>query len=169
MKRETQFKLVSYPKGDWPRVRFHLPEEWVEDYGDPEVGLFYEEPELGGGPWPIGGMLYVFRVRRLVDAEWTPATFAEYVSSRFAAAKPRLMADDSWLTKTLEFQQEVSHRAAVHQWQRFLRRGREVISFGWCFTGVAKFYGSSGDCYFGVVEMLDVEVKRAQIIDTEQV
>jgi hypothetical protein len=164
-KRETRFKSVTYPTGDWPRVRFRLPEEWVEDYADPEVGLFYEEPDLGGGPWPIGGMLHAFRVRKSVEAEWTPATFAEYVTSRFAAAKPRLLLDGSWLTRVIEFKQEEGHRAAVHQWQRLVARGREVVSFGWCFTGVAGFYGASGDCYYGVVEMLAVEVERAEVID----
>src|SRR5436305_13602046 len=72
---EARFKQVSYPTGDLPSIRFRIPADWVEDYADPEVGLVYEQPDHGGGPWPVGGMLYAFTVGKRVDTAWTRETF----------------------------------------------------------------------------------------------
>ena len=162
-RREARFKHVHYPTDAFPRVRFRIPEEWAEDYADPEVGLFYSPPDHGGGPWPIGGMLFAFTGSKEVEAEWTPDSFEQYVHSRFASDSPRLLADGSWLTYATEFKKEESHNAVVHKWNRLVGKGREVRLFGWSFTGVAEFYGKPGDCYYAVVEMLIREIEAAEL------
>jgi hypothetical protein len=162
-RREARFKHVHYPTDAFPRVRFRIPEGWVEDYADPEVGLFYDPPDHGGGPWPIGGMLFAFAGSKKVDIDWTPDSFEQYVRTRFSAATPRRLADGTWLTYSEEFKQDKSHHAVVHNWNRLVARAREVRVFGWSFTGVAEFYGKPGDCYFGVVEMLIREIEAAEL------
>jgi hypothetical protein len=156
-------KHVHYPTDAFPRVRFRIPEEWAEDYADPEVGLFYSPPDHGGGPWPIGGMLFAYTGTKEVETEWTPESFEQYVHSRFAAASPRLLSDGTWLTYSKEFKKEESHNAVVHKWNRLVGSGREVRLFGWSFTGVADFYGKPGDCYYAVVEMLIREIEAGEL------
>jgi hypothetical protein len=161
--RETRFKHVHYPTNAFPRVRFRIPEEWAEDYADPEVGLFYDLPDHGGGPWPIGGMLFAFIGSKKVEADWTPESFERYVLSQFPAAAPHRLPDGTWLTYSNEFKKEESHNAVVHSWNRLVGSGRDVRLFGWSFTGVAEFYSRPGDCYYGVVEMLIREIGAAEL------
>ena len=162
-RRELCFKRVCYPTDAFPCVQFRIPKEWHEDYSDPEVGLFYSPPDHGGGPWPIGGMLFAFTGGKEVDTEWTPDSFKEYIHSRFPDAATRQLTDGTWLTYSKAFKKEESHNAVMHNWNRLLGIGREVRLFGWSFTGVAEFYGKPGDCYYETVAILTREIEAAEL------
>ena len=162
-RRELRLKHVFHPRDVFPRVRFRVPEEWAEDYSDPEVGLFYSPPDHGGGPWPIGGMLFAFSGSKKTESEWTPESFEQYVLACFPGAGSRRLPDGTWLAYSKEYKKEETHHAVIHNWSRLMASGCEVRLFGWSFTGVSEFYGKPGDCYYNVVEMLDREIEAAEV------
>jgi hypothetical protein len=159
-----RFKTLTYPRDGDYRVRFRIPDDWAEDYGDEQAGLFFPVPDQGEGPWPIGGMLLTAVSHKISPEGWSQQAIEQFVRSRIEPEEElRLLANGGFLVRSRLHHDEESHRAVDHRWRLLRSVGSSVLVQAlFVFSAVECYYDKPGDIYYYAVEMLDREIAAAE-------
>jgi hypothetical protein len=165
MEHYPRFKTVAYPPSGKIQVRFRIPDDWAEDYGDESAGLLYPVPDQGEGPWPIAGMLFVSITDKQSSDGWEGPSVDKFIRSKLKANDQfHALPGGRWLVRFKSYRSEPSHRAVDHFWQLFQVVAPETLACAmFLFTAVDIYYDKPGDLYYHAVEMLEQEIAVAEI------
>jgi hypothetical protein len=164
-----QLKTIVYPAGGKLRVRFRVPEAWVENYDERADALFYPEPPSGREPWPVGGWLYVSVGRSVAGRQLGQGDVRRLLPYGGALRKGVVLTTSqsgAWVHYSKKVRKLRAHTQVDHAWWMMRAGPRKTIDQAlFVFSGVADLHDAPDGKYRGPMRVLAREMLKADFDD----